>query len=517
MIHVSAAHKVVSVPYSTALGNLFPNAHRINFRGQDAIVIPHGPFETRLLRNTGYDIPAPILSQYTWPGGPAFDVQKKTAALLTTHDRAYVLNSMGTGKTRAALWSFDYLRSVKLATKAMVVAPLSTLNFTWAREIFTTLPHLKVAVLHGTKARRQELLKSDADVFVINPEGLVLLIDDILGPKGVGTPPFDVLILDELALFRNASTSRHKCAFKIAQKCKWVWGMTGSPAPNDPTDVWGQARIVTPNTVPRSFNFFRDELMERVSQFQFFPKKGAAEKAFQALQPAVRFTLNDVVELPDLVERVVDVEIGKKQEVVYKAIATQAYHMIQSKEITAVNAGAALNKLLQISLGYVYAKDKSVVALDNEKRLEALIDAVNASNQKVIVFVPYTHALDGVAKRLTEEGIDHGVVSGKTSRKERERLFGLFQNTDKLKVLAAHPATMSHGVTLTRADTIIWFAPYTSLETFEQANARIRRVGQKNKQLILMFQGTPAEKRVYARLRAKKKVQDKILDLFLDE
>jgi SNF2 family DNA or RNA helicase len=135
----------------------------------------------------------------------------------------------------------------------------------------------------------------------------------------------------------------------------------------------------------------------------------------------------------------------------------------------------------------------------------------------VIVFVPYTHALDGVSKRLTEESIEHGVVSGKTSRREREKLFGLFQNTDRIKVLAAHPATMSHGLTLTAADTIVWFAPYTSLETYEQANARIRRVGQKHKQQILMFQGTPAERKVYARLRAKKKVQDKILDLFLEE
>jgi len=141
---------------------------------------------------------------------------------------------------------------------------------------------------------------------------------------------------------------------------------------------------------------------------------------------------------------------------------------------------------------------------------------VLSTDRKVIVFVPFVHALDGIRKRLDDEGMDVATVSGATPKSDRDQLFNVFQNTSKVRVLVAHPQCMSHGLTLTAADTIIWFAPTTSLEIFEQANARIRRVGQKHKQQILMFQSTKAERQMYARLRAKQKVQNTLLEMFSD-
>src|SRR5690606_30404169 len=96
----------------------------------------------------GYTVPAPILTHYDWPGQwKPFDAQKQTAGLLTMNKRAYVLNSMGTGKTSSALWAWDYLYGAGLAGKLLVVAPLSTLRFTWAAEVFRTLSHRKVSVV----------------------------------------------------------------------------------------------------------------------------------------------------------------------------------------------------------------------------------------------------------------------------------------------------------------------------------------------------------------------------------
>lgn len=149
MIQVSAAHKVVGVPHDPGLANLFPNARVVDFNGQSTILLPHGFDETRVLRNMGLDVPAPILSQYDWPaadGKKPFRVQQLTAALLTTNQRAYVLNGMGTGKTKATLWAYDYLRGNRLANRALCVAPLSTLDNVWRREVFRTLPHLSVGV-----------------------------------------------------------------------------------------------------------------------------------------------------------------------------------------------------------------------------------------------------------------------------------------------------------------------------------------------------------------------------------
>jgi SNF2 family DNA or RNA helicase len=297
---------------------------------------------------------------------------------------------------------------------------------------------------------------------------------------------------------------------------KWAWGMTGSPTPNQPTDAWAQCSLLTPTTVPKYFNRFRDEVMYKITQFKWAPKQGALDKVFEVMQPAVRFTLDDVMELPDLVERTIEIEMGPKQAKVYKQMEEHAHTMVQSQEITAMNAGAVLNKLLQISTGYVYTREGDVVTLDNEERLTALVDAVNSTDRKVIVFVPFVHALEGIKKRLTSEGYDVRQVSGSTPRGEREEAFNLFQNTSAVKVLVAHPQCMAHGLTLTAADTIIWFAPMPNLEIFEQANARIRRIGQKHKQQILMFSATKAEQKMYAKLRAKQKVQNLLLEMFAE-
>ena len=108
------------------------------------------------------------------------------------------------------------------------------------------------------------------------------------------------------------------------------------------------------------------------------------------------------------------------------------------------------------------------------------------------------------------------VAAGFLENEADEGAFNLFQNSSAVKVLVAHPQCMAHGLTLTAADTIIWFAPLPNLEIFEQANARIRRIGQKHKQQILMFCATKAEKRMYAKLRAKQKVQNMLLDLFAE-
>jgi len=124
------------------------------------------------------------------------------------------------------------------------------------------------------------------------------------------------------------------------------------------------------------------------------------------------------------------------------------------------------------------------------------------------------HALNGIKARLDKEGYDCRAVSGATPRKEREDTFNLFQNTGAVRIIVAHPHCMSHGLTLTAADTIIWFSPLADLEIFEQANARITRIGQKHKQQIIMLQATAAERNVYTKLWGKQKIQDTILDLF---
>lgn len=433
--------------------------------------------------------------------------------MLTTNDRAYVLNGMGTGKTRAALWAWDYLNQVGDAKKLLVVAPVSTLNFTWAREVFTTLPRRKVAVLHGDKAKRLKALDSDADVYIINHAGIKVIEKELALRKDI-----DTLVLDELAVYRNGQSKRTKEMREFAKRMKWVWGMTGSPTPRSPVDAWGQCTIVTPHTVPKAEKHFRDLTMIKLDAFRFMAKDDALDHVYKAMQPAVRYTLDDIIELPDVVERTVDVDLSTRQAKVYSALEKTAHAALAEGTITAVNAGVVLNKLLQVSLGYVYTSDdRRIVDLDASNRIEATLDIIESAQNKVIVFVPYKHAIAGVVEALTKHGIDHAVVNGDVSQKVRSEIFATFQGTLKYRVLVAHPECMAHGLTLTAADTIVWFGPTTNLEIFEQANARIRRIGQKAKQQIIMLQSTRVEKKTYRSLREKKRVQDALLDMFVGD
>jgi len=450
-------------------------------------------------------------TDYDFSGGTPFETQRHTVEFMTESPRGYVLNNMGTGKTKAALWSFDFLRRVGGAKRMLVVAPLSGLQFTWGREIFRTVPQYKYVVLHGSREKRKKLLAEEYDIYIINHDGLEIIEDEVIARSDI-----DVLCIDELAVYRNP-TDRSKCAERIAAKKDIVWGMTGAPMPNKPTDVYQQAKIITPHTVPKYFSVFRDATMYRINQFKWLPKRDAVETALKALQPCVRFTLDDVTELPPFVSRIDPVPLGGKQKKIYDAVKRDCYALLQAGAIKAANAGAVMSKLLQVSLGWVYLDDGSVAQLDNFGRNLALLDILRAARNKVIVFVPFKHALAGLQELLDKEKISCEVVSGDTPPRERDRVFNAFQNTPDPAVLLAHPECCAHSITLTAADTIVWYGPITSAEIYDQACARIRRVGQMHKQLFLHLCATPVEKHVYDLLIRKVAVQDTLLRLIEDE
>ena len=502
---VSRATQTLVVPAYPAIANLFPDAIKLD----DKLLLPHKLREYLILKRLGMKVPHPALLYYDWAGGKPFTVQRATLELLTSHPRAYCLNDMGTGKTKAALWSWDWLHTHNLAKKVLVVAPLSTLNFVWARECFATLPRRKVVVLHGTKQQRLDKLDMDADIYIINHDGIKVIHEALEARTDI-----DTLILDELAVYRNNS-DRSKIMRKFADRFQWVWGMSGEPMPNSPVDVWSQCKIITPSSVPKYKRQAEDMLMTRISQFVLRPKPDAVDTAFRWMQPSVRFALDDVVELPDSISRTIDVELSDQQKEVYRKVANEFQAMVKEKTITALNAGAAMNKLLQISGGWVYtASPIQTIKLDNKARMDTLVDLVNSAARKVLVFAPFRHTIAGISEVFNDpkNKIDHVIVHGDVP--DRDQIFNEFQNTNKYKVMLAHPQCLCHGLTLTAADTIIWFSPTASLDIYNQANARIRRVGQHHKQQILHIQSTPVEKKIYALLRTKTKIQDQLLTMF---
>lgn len=512
-MHISREHRAIILPYRHDVATMFPHARMFEYLGEQMIALPHGLEETRVLRNLNIPAPAPIAEHYSFPSRQQpFEVQVRTCGLMTTNQRAYVLNGLGTGKTRTALWSFDWLRQNGDAHRMLVVCPLSIMNFVWMREISDILPGYKTAILHGDRGKRARLLADQShDIYIINHDGVPLLEAELIARNDI-----DVVVLDELSIYRNARADRSRATRRVTANKRWVWGLTGSPTPNAPTDAFGLVKMITPERAPMNFSSFRTETMEQVSQFKWVARKTAKTAIANLLQPAVRFTLDEVVELPELVERQMDVPQGPRQAKAYEQLRKEAVAIVKGGAVTAVNGGVVMNKMLQASCGYLYLDNGKVENLDNEDRLEILMQIIESTERKTIVFAPYLHAIAGIAKCLSLEKMDFTIITGDVAKGQRDITFNTFQNTNRIKVLVAHPGTMAHGLTLTAADTIVWFGPTTSLEIFEQANARIRRVGQKHKQQVFMLQGTKMERELYARLRDKRDVQNGILDILAD-
>ena len=427
------------------------------------------------------------------------------------HNRCFILNSMGTGKTVSSLWAYDYMRSRKQIKKALIVCPLSTMERTWADEVFKTFPHLDAQVLYGSRERRRKLLKEDAHLYIINTDGLKTIEDDLKN-----RPDIDLLIIDEVAMFRNGSTNRWKTMNAIANKqsSRRIWALTGMPTPNAPTDSWAQCKLVNPNstTVPSYFTKARDALMRQISPFKWVARDNANDVVKEWMQPAIRFSLDDCTDLPEQIHMSRQVGMSDEQKKAYKEMFGKLKTEFDGGEILAVNEAVKANKLVQIACGVAYAQDGSHIVLPSNQRLEVLQEVIEESEGKVIVFVPLTAVLEHVAEYLSHHW-EVAIVHGETSKSDRDEIFRAFQQSPNPHVLVANPGTMSHGLTLTQATTVVWYAPVHSNDTYEQACARVRRPGQTRTTVIVHVAGSEIERRIYERLKTKQKMQGLLLDM----
>ena len=489
-----------------------PTAKLVNHNGQTLVAVPHRPDEVRVLRNLGFNPPDPLEYYYKFPGRfKPFKAQIETANFLSMHDRAFCLNSMGLGKTVTSLWAFDYMRDAKMVNKALIICPLSTMERTWADEVFRTFPHLNATVLYGTRERRNKLLNQDSDLYIINTDGIKTILDAL-----AKRPDINLIIVDEMAMFRNSSTDRWETLDKICnrQSPRRVWALTGAPIPHEPTDAWAQCRIVNPTNpnVPKYFSRFRNMVMQQVGTYRWVPRPDALETVYKVMQPAVRFALDDCIDLPEQIILDRDVEMTHDQQKAYKTMLDKLIAEFAQGDVLAVNEAVKANKLVQIACGVAYGKDGEHIKIDNSSRISVLKEVIEESEGKVLVFVPLTGVLEDVASKLSEHWTV-ATIHGGTPKAERDQTFRDFQHSSTPHVLVANPSTMSHGLTLTTATTIVWYAPIHSNDVYEQACARVRRPGQTKTTVIVHIAGSDVERRIYKRLRKKQKMQGALLDI----
>ena len=486
-----------------------PEARVINVQGSDLILAPHHLDTVRVLRNLGAKAPSPINHYYDYPLAEGkyqpFAHQRVTSELLTLWKRCAVLNEPRTGKTNSCLWAADFLMLEKFVRKVLIVSPLSTLEPVWGDSVFLTFYHRKAVVLYGSAERRRRLLKVDADFYIVNHDGFGIIADHL--PDDIG-----LVIYDEAAVLRNPSTKRFKQFDKFVQSRPdlRLWLLTGTPTPNEPTDAWSLCRLIG-QQMPR-YTQFRDMVMHKVGQWTWMPRPDSEVVVQQYLQPSVRFTRDECFDLPDTMYETRKCELDPSQLTLYKKMLKELTAEVGVKQITAVNEAAKRQKLLQILLGVAYDSKGDRVFIDNGPRISVIKEIIEECKEKVIVFVPFTGALDELAEQLRKD-FTVEVINGGVTKDQRTRIFQDFSTQPNPRVLVADARTMSHGLDLSSATAIVWAGPPNSNETYDQANARIVGPRQKLKTSIIHIEATDLERRVYKRLKDKQSMQGLLLDI----
>jgi SNF2 family DNA or RNA helicase len=477
---------------------------------QHNVLVHWGLDEAHVLKNLKIkNVPSPIFRTYDWPGlHKPFDHQKTTSSFLTLNKRAFCLNEQGTGKTGSVIWAADYLMKQGRIKRVLVICPLSIMDSAWRADLFKFAMHRSVDIAHGTAEKRRAVIESQAEFVIINFDGVEVVSDAI--DKG----GFDLIVVDEANAYKNAQTNRWKVLNKLVKPDTWLWMLTGTPAAQSPVDAYGLAKLVNPQGVPKFFGSFKDMVMYKVTQFKWVPKPSALTTVFNALQPAIRFTKDECLDLPEMTYVNREVVLTKQQQKFYNTMKNRMVMEAAGEEITAVNAAVNLSKLLQISCGAVYSDTKEVVEFDIKNRYAVLKEVIDEANNKVLIFVPFKHAIDLITAKLIEDGVSAEVIRGDVSANKRTEIFKRFQETPEPRVLVIQPQSAAHGVTLTAADTVVWWGPTSSLETYAQANARVHRAGQRHPCVVIRLMGSNAEKHVYKMLDSKIDVHTKIVDLY---
>jgi hypothetical protein len=366
---------------------------------------------------------------------------------------------------------------------------------------------MNVAVLHGSK-KESRLKAADADIYVINPEGIPWLC-----AKYLGRPlPFDVLVIDELTRFKNYSSGRSKTLrAHLRGGPRWRWGLTGSLAGDgNYLDVFGQQLMLDDGAaLGRYITHYRDEYFTvSYDGFSYNLNRGAEERITARLAPYWFYMRpEDYATLPPLVDNIIEIEFTPQQKSLYARMAKEYVASLPDKLITAVNAGGAYSKLAQMANGAVYDEKRGVHFLHDGKiqALDSLVEELNGV--PVLVSYEFNHDLSRIQDWYRSRFGAELPYLGKGTTSAQENAWVSAWNKGKLPVLAGHPASMGHGLNLQESNAchICHFSLPWSWELCDQLIGRILRSGNAASHVfnhILITKGTVDEDKL-AGLRNK--------------
>lgn len=413
---------------------------------------------------------------------------------------------MGLGKTIITLSAISELLILSEVHKVLVVAPLRVAQSVWKQEAakWDHTDHLRIVRVLGSAAERRAALAKDADVYVINRENVAWLVGEY-GRQW----PFDMVVLDELSSFKNRASARWKAIRRVRSKIKRIVGLTGTPAPNGLIDLWAQVYLLDQGEALEHTlggyreRYFRPGRSNGQVVYEWIPKRGAEDAIYKRLEGlCVSMKSVDYLRMPDRVDNVVNVPLSPKARKVYEEMQRDMLIELQGETITAANAAAVTNKLLQLSQGAAYDEAGNWHVIHDAK-LDALEDIVEAANgRSVLVYYAFKSDLQRILCAFPD------AVELKTEQDVED------WNDWKIPMLVAHPDSAGHGLNLQNGGCImVWFGLTWSLEKYQQANARLYRQGQRDTVIIhhLVAEGT-VDERVMRVLAGKASLQNELME-----
>lgn len=464
--------------------------------------------------------------------------QKKAVKFLLEHAASALFLDPGLGKTSITLAAIKLLKQKKLLDKVLLIAPLRVCYSVWPKEVskWTDFGGLKVAVLHGPK--KDEALKSDADIYVINPEGLDWLLQakktktdqgktkvevDLRRFKNLG---FDTLVVDELSKFKHTNTNRFKGLKLVLNTFRRRWGLTGSPASNGLLDLFGQCFILDQGRTlgPYISHYRMKYFVPSHDGFSWNIREGAEDEIYERISPlALRMAADDYLDMPALIENNIRVDLPDHVMVMYNQLEEDLIAKIDSKIVVASTAAAASMKCRQVANGGLYL-DPEVQALIklpkssrewvnlHTEKVDALADLIDElQGSPLLVAYDFAHDLDRLREKL---GQDVPYIGGGVSAARSVELEKLW-NAGKLPVLLGHPQAMAHGLNLQEmGNHVCWHSMTWDYELYDQFIRRVLRQGNKAKKVFchhIMARGTIDEV-VLAAVKSKRRGQNALFD-----
>lgn len=434
-----------------------------------------------------------------------YPYQKKAIDFIMEHKRCGLFLDMGLGKTISTLMAIQELMfDCFEINKVLVIAPIRVARSTWPDEIekWDETSNLRVSVAVGTPKKRLQAFEEEADIYVINRENVVWMVENIKFD-------FDMVVIDELSSFKNNQAKRFKALRKVISRCDRVVGLTGTPAPNGLMDLWpqiyllDQGRRLGKTITSYRRKYFRPGRSNGYVVYDYVPLPDAEKEIYEKIGDiCISMSKEDYLNMPDRIYQMIVVELDKKAFGYYKRLEKEAIIELSDNDVILANSAAsASNKLQQIADGAVYTEKKDYVEIHDSK-LDALEDLIEAANgQPVMVFYQFKHDKERIENRFETRSIEN--------EKDVKDW-----NEGKIPILLAHPASIGHGLNLQHGGhIIIWFGLTWSLELYQQANDRLYRQGQAKTVMVyhIVAKGTIDTGMIKA-LNSKKRGQDGLMD-----